>query len=164
MVSPYFFLKKVMDLFTYRLVTTLTLPPSPPSNIVCPVFFINSAAKNNSNRVSPVWMMSPGGEGPLPLPVTPLNRKSEGSSHLLRHHDTDIITPSRKRYDHAERDKPITRKFTCTVTRATGSFFSFGVVAKPHATLRQHIAGDTGRVVHAYHTPSCLSDLVHSTA
>ena len=42
------------DHFSYRLVTT---PSSPPSNVVLPAFFINSAMKNNLIRVSRPWMV-----------------------------------------------------------------------------------------------------------
>jgi len=45
------------------------LPPSPPSNVVCPVFFVNSATtKFNFIRVSPPGWCHPGRSAPPPPP------------------------------------------------------------------------------------------------
>ena len=40
----------------------------PSSNIVCPVFFVNSATIFFHSGVTPSWMVSPGAERPLPCP------------------------------------------------------------------------------------------------
>jgi len=81
MVSPgaatdgvtYFFLKKTDDFFRHRPLQTddlFYLPsrhsPLPPSDIVCPVFFLNLAAKNNFIRVSPLPLDGITRSGPLP--------------------------------------------------------------------------------------------------
>jgi len=60
MVSPYFILKKTYDLFLvialWKVMTFLAVVSSilPFFHVVCPVFFLNSATKNNFILVSPL--------------------------------------------------------------------------------------------------------------
>jgi len=78
MVSPYFFLEKSDDLFSSSL--TVVSSPLPSSHVVYPVFFLNSATKNNfRSGVTLLWRVSPGvtplegvTRGGLPAVVTPL--------------------------------------------------------------------------------------------
>jgi len=65
---------KTDDLFIAVVSSPLPVLPSPPSNVVCPVLFLNSAAKINFIRVSPLpapRMVSPGRSAPAPTAPPP---------------------------------------------------------------------------------------------
>jgi len=48
-----FFSHRLLKMITFLAVVSSLLTPSPPSNVLCPVFFVNSATKNKFHRVSP---------------------------------------------------------------------------------------------------------------
>ena len=71
-VSPIFFLKKLTIFFSHRPVQSddflaVVSSPLPPSDVVYPVFFLNSATKINFSRVSPLDGVTRGGPPP-PFP------------------------------------------------------------------------------------------------
>jgi len=92
-----FFLEKTDNLFfffSYRLCKVMTFLavvslPLPSFHVVYPVFFLNSATKNNFSRVSPVEGVTRGGRSPrVPLPsdATEIWPHEARNSTLYRSH------------------------------------------------------------------------------